>query len=81
MNQNSSVTTGATALSGAALGSIICWVMGLLKMDPPPPDIAGYLGAGLLAVCHWGWKLFGPKEEVVTPLVIDVSHPGSPGPG
>lgn len=52
MNQTSPVTTGAAAVSGAMIGGVIVWGCGALKIAAPPADVAGTMGALVLAGLH-----------------------------
>lgn len=52
MNQSSPVTTGADAVSGAMIGGVIVWACGALKITAPPADVAGTMGALVLAGLH-----------------------------
>lgn len=52
MNQSSPVTTGAAAVSGAMIGGVIVWACGALKIAAPPADVAGTMGALVLAGLH-----------------------------
>lgn len=52
MNQTSPVTTGAAAVSGAMIGGVIVWACGALKIAAPPADVAGTMGALVLAGLH-----------------------------
>jgi len=52
MNQSSPVTTGAAAVSGAMIGGVIVWACGALKIAAPPADVAGTMGALVLAALH-----------------------------
>lgn len=52
MNQSSPVTTGAAAVSGAMIGGVIVWACGTLKIAAPPADVAGTMGALVIAGLH-----------------------------
>lgn len=52
MNSNSPVATGAAAVSGAMLGGVIVWLCSVLRITPPPEEVAGTLGAIVLVGGH-----------------------------
>jgi len=52
MNQTSPITTGAAAVSGAMIGGVIVWACGAFKVAAPPADVAGTMGALVLAGLH-----------------------------
>ncbi|WP_158601899.1 hypothetical protein [Pararobbsia silviterrae] len=52
MNQTSPVSTGAAAITGAMLGGCITWGCQALKLPIPPAEVAGTMGAILLAAGH-----------------------------
>lgn len=45
-------TTGAIAISGAMLGGVIIWACQAAHITAPPIEVAGTLGAVILAVGH-----------------------------
>ena len=44
--------TGAAAISGAMLAGLIVWLCGVAHIPAPPADVAGTIGAILLAGGH-----------------------------
>lgn len=52
MNSNSPVATGAAAVTGAMLGSVIVWLCSAMHVTPPPEEVAGTIGAMILVGGH-----------------------------
>lgn len=52
MNGSSPTNTGAIAISGAMLGGVITWACQAAHISPPPIEVAGTLGALILAIGH-----------------------------
>lgn len=71
MNQSSPVTTGAAAVSGAMIGGVIVWACGALKITAPPADVAGTMGALVLAGLH----------VVCNAIASRAANPSQPNPG
>lgn len=68
MNSSSPVTTGAAAISGAMIGSVIVWICGVVHLAAPPPDVAGTLGALVLAGAHLAVNaISGRRADTPTP--------------
>lgn len=52
MDQTSSATTGAVAMTSAMIGTVVPWVCSLLHVAAPPDPVPTVIGAGLLAAIH-----------------------------
>lgn len=53
MNQTSPVSTGASAITGAMLGGCIVWACQASKIQAPPAEVAGTMGALILTLAHY----------------------------
>jgi hypothetical protein len=63
MNQTSPVSTGAVAVTGAMLGGCIVWLCQAFKLPAPPSEVAGTMGAILLAGAHWLSNVIGARKS------------------
>lgn len=52
MNQTSSVVTTSAAITGAMLGQLIVYLCTVVRVAPPPPDVAQIIGALMLGGGH-----------------------------
>jgi uncharacterized membrane protein YdcZ (DUF606 family) len=67
MNQASPATTGAVAVTGAMLGGVVVWICNAAHWPTPPVDVAGTLGALMLAGAHAIGNHFSKPEAPKQP--------------
>lgn len=59
--------TGAAAISGAMLAGLIVWLCGVAKIPAPPADVAGTIGAIMLAGGHAAVNFIATRFPSKTP--------------
>lgn len=58
-------TTGAAAITGVAVGQFLMWGCVALHLTPPPEEVAGTMGAALLAMVHWGMNYLSTRDASI----------------
>ena len=80
MNSNSSIATGAAAISGAMLSGLIIWVCQIAHLSPPPAEVAGTIGALVLGGGHAAVNWLNARFPAVAPAKATVAPVAVPAP-
>jgi len=64
--------TGSAAITGAMLGGLVSWACTLVHITPPPTEVAGTIGALILAGAHL-------LANILTPGISADGKPTSTG--
>ena len=64
-------STGGVAITTAALGSLIVWACGVIRIEAPPMEVAGTMAAVLMYTAHGAVvafkSYFPPKAAPAAP--------------